>query len=561
MTSHDTPPSSPTTVDDPRSLPRVAYFCMEYGLSEEFPIYSGGLGVLAGDYMKSAGDLEYPVVGVGLRWNCGSHQRIGDDDQAVDEWREYPHDFLEDTDVRVRVRVRAREVECRVWRVTGFATAPLYLLEPVLREDRWITERLYDTRPDCRVAQEMLLGIGGVRALSRLGIPVDIYHFNEGHAVFAGLELMADRMSKHAAFEEAWAWARRRIVFTTHTPVPAGNEIHPLDEVRRLGASLELVDAEVKAIGGDPFGMTVAGLRLAHIANAVAELHGETARRMWSGVSDAAPIIAVTNGVHRATWQAPEIARSRDDGARLWTTHEALKRRLLEEVAKRTGSQLDPDVLTIGFARRAAGYKRADLIMSDPARIERLLADGRLQLVFSGKAHAADGVGKSLVTRIVRFARAHPGRVAFLQDYDMSIARALVRGVDVWLNNPQRPQEASGTSGMKAALNGVLNASVLDGWWPEACRHGENGWAIGDTDEGPEREARDSGALYDLLEHDILAAWGDRSRWIGMMQASIRMAEEQFTSERMVRQYYERLYLPTLAAARSGRSGSPVPTP
>jgi starch phosphorylase len=560
MTSHETPPNSLTTADASSRLPRVAYFCMEYGLSEEFPIYSGGLGVLAGDYMKSAGDLAYPVVGIGLRWNCGSHQKIGPEGHAVDEWREYPHEFLEDTDVRVRVRVRAREVECRVWRVTGFATAPLYLLEPVLKEDRWITERLYDTRPDCRVAQEMLLGIGGVRALSRLGLPVDIYHFNEGHAVFAGLELMADRMSKHAAFEEAWEWARRRIVFTTHTPVPAGNEIHPLDEVRRLGASLELVDAEVKAIGGDPFGMTVAGLRLAHVANAVAELHGETARRMWAGVSGAAPIIAVTNGVHRTTWQAPEIARSREDAARLWSTHEALKRRLLEEVGRRTGSQLDPEVLTIGFARRAAGYKRGDLIFSDPARIEPLLSSGRMQLVFSGKAHPADGVGKDLVARIVAFARRHPGRVAFLEDYDMSVARALVRGVDVWLNTPQRPHEASGTSGMKAALNGVLNASVLDGWWPEACRHGENGWAIGGTDEGPERDARDAGALYDLLERDIVPAFHDRARWIGMMQASIRMAEDNFTSDRMVRQYYERLYVPTLAAAR-GRSDGPGTAP
>jgi starch phosphorylase len=528
--------------DTPGELPRVAYFCMEYGLSETFPIYSGGLGILAGDYMKSAGDLGLPVVGIGLLWNNATHQTLDADGQAVDEWRGYPHDHLEDTHVRVRVRIRAREVECRVWRVTGFAIAPLYLIEPVHKDDKWITERLYDTRPDCRVAQEMLLGIGGIRALSRLGLAIDLYHFNEGHAVFAGLELIADRMSKHASFPDAWDWARRRIVFTTHTPVPAGNETHPLAEVRRLGAGLELVDNEIEAIGGDPFGMTVAGLRLSRLSNAVAQLHGETARKMWKDVSGASPIIAITNGVHQATWQAPEVAEARDDSFALWAAHEALKKRLFHRVDELTGVRLKSDALTIGFARRAAGYKRADLILSDPDRIGALLTDGRIQIIFSGKAHPADGVGKQLVARLAQFARQWPASVVFLQDYDMAVARRLVQGADVWLNNPQRPQEASGTSGMKAALNGVLNLSVLDGWWPEGCVHGETGWAIGGTGEGPERDAGDAPALYHVLENEVLPAFANRQKWTSMMQASIRMAETHFTSHRMVREYYERLY-------------------
>ena len=289
-------------------LPLVAYFSMEYGLHEEFPSYAGGLGVLAGDFMKSAGDLGLPVVGVGLRWAQGyTAQRIGPDGYPIDEWHDHQPTFLTDTGVRVRVRIGSREVACCVWRVSRYAIAPLFLLEPVDARDRWITRRLYDTRPDCRLAQEMLLGIGGVRALRALRLPVSLYHFNEGHAVFAGIELIADRMEAGATFEEAWQAARERIVFTTHTPVPAGNEVHPLADLRRLGASCELVDSEMREIGGDPFNMTVAGLRLARSANAVAQLHGETARAMWAHVDGAAPIIAVTNGVHVGTWQDPRI--------------------------------------------------------------------------------------------------------------------------------------------------------------------------------------------------------------------------------------------------------------
>ena len=348
-------------------MPLVAYFSMEYGLHEEFPSYAGGLGILAGDFMKSAGDLGLPVVGIGLRWAQGyTAQRIGEDGRPVDEWHDHKPDFLTDTGTRVRVRVAAREVECRVWRVARYQIAPLFLLEPTDPRDLWITRRLYDPRPDCRIAQEMLLGIGGVRALQAMHQPVDLYHFNEGHAVFAGLELIADRMEAGRQFEDAWRAVRATIVFTTHTPVPAGNEAHALADLHRLGADCGLVPAELHALGGDPFNMTVAGLRLAHRANAVSKLHGETARTMWAGVEGAAPIIAITNGVHVGTWQDPRVPSALSSDGALRATRRELKEELFAEVARRTGVRMDPGALTIGFARRAATYKRPDLLLREP---------------------------------------------------------------------------------------------------------------------------------------------------------------------------------------------------
>jgi starch phosphorylase len=526
--------------------PTVAYFCMEFGLHEEFPIYAGGLGILAGDFIKSARDLGLPVVGVGLRWGRGySRQRIGPDGVPIDEFPEYSADFLTDTGARVRVRVAEREVQAKVWHVDRWGNAPLFLLEPVSPDDAWITRRLYEPSLDCRVAQEILLGIGGVRALRKLGLDVDVYHYNEGHAVFAGIEMIAERMAAGAEFREAWDAVRPSIVFTTHTPIPAGNEVHPLAELRRLGATCELVDWEMRSIGGDPFNMTVAGLRLARRANGVSQLHAEVSRAMWRDIEGACPIVAITNGVHVPTWQDPRTREGRGSATGLWATHQALKRELLAAVEKRTGARLDPDVLTIGFARRAAGYKRSDLIFRDPGRIEPLLRDRRLQLVFAGKAHPDDGEGKRIVANLVAMAGRYRDAVVFVPDYDMGLARLLTRGADVWLNNPVRPLEASGTSGMKAALNGVLNLSVLDGWWPEGCEHGVNGWAIGDGGAGaPDQDAQDLEALYRVLEHEVLPAYADRERWAAMMQASITMAEEKFSSDRMVREYFDRLYAP-----------------
>jgi starch phosphorylase len=521
----------------------VAYFCMEFGLHEEFPIYAGGLGILAGDFIKSAHDLRLPVTGVGLRWARGySRQRIGEDGLPVSEFPTYPASFLEDTGVRVRVRVGGREIEARVWRTERWKNAPLLLLEPVSQRDSWITQRLYDPTLDARIAQEILLGVGGVRALRKLGMAVDTYHFNEGHAVFAGLELIAERMSRGEGFEAAWQAVRKEIVFTTHTPVAAGNEVHPLGELRRLGGTCDLVDDEMRQIGDDPFNMTVAGLRLSRRANAVSELHATVSRAMWSHVTGASEIIAVTNGVHAPTWQDARVRDAADRDA-LWTAHQVMKRELLDEVALRTGIRLQTDVLTIGFARRAAAYKRSDLVFRDPKRILPLLRERRVQLVFAGKAHPDDQDGRRIVGRLVEMARAEPHAVVFVPDYDMKLGRLLTRGADVWLNNPIRPLEACGTSGMKAGMNGVLNLSVLDGWWPEACEHGVNGWAIGDgTAAAKDQDDADAEALYATLEREVLPAYADRARWLAMMQASIRVCTERFSSDRMVRDYFSRLY-------------------
>ncbi len=509
-------------------------------MHESFPIYSGGLGILAGDYMKSAHDLKLPVVGVGLKWERGyCVQRIGSDGQPFEEYPAYDSPWLRETRVRVRVRVRGQEVPCTVWFTDHFGNAPLYLIEPYHPRDRWITHRLYEAGTDVRIAQEMLLGIGGLRALNWLGIPIHTHHFNEGHAVFAGVESIADLMEGGMPFGEAWAETRRRIVFTTHTPVTAGNEEHSLADLQRMGAMLQLSTSEMEAIGGNPFSMTVAGLRLSRAANAVSKLHGETARAMWEHVSGAAPIGYVTNGVHVPTWQSDRIRAATDDFA-LWNAHLQHKRDLLDTIRETSHVTIDPNSLVIGFARRAAGYKRSDLILRDETRLRELLEQHHVTILFSGKAHPQDRVGKAIVARLVEAQHEHPGNIVFLENYDMSVARRLVRGCDVWLNNPVRPLEASGTSGMKAAMNGVLNLSILDGWWPEGCEHGVNGWAIGDATAGD--DARDLESLYKTLLGEVIPTWLDRAKWVRMMRASIRMGTGLFSSDRMVRDYFSRLY-------------------
>ncbi|HLV61631.1 MAG TPA: alpha-glucan family phosphorylase [Fredinandcohnia sp.] len=538
-----------------RTQKRVAYFCMEYGLDEELPLYAGGLGVLAGDHIKSAGDLHAPLVAIGLYWREGyTIQRIGEDGRPYDTFVEQSHDFLEDAGVRFTVTVRGEEVACRALRCDRYANAPLYLIEPVDERHRWVTRRLYGGGAHDRVAQEILLGVGGVRLLRELEFEPEVYHFNEGHAVFAGIELIREAMEGGLSFRDAWERARDRIVFTTHTPVPAGNESHDLGLLREMGACLDLSDEQMEALGGRPFNMTVAGLRLAHLANGVSQLHAETSRKMWAHVDDAAPILAITNGVHPPTWQDRRVrmAFEAGDPDALWKAHGEAKAELIQELEARTGSRFDPEVLLIGFARRAAAYKRSDLIFRDPERILPLLRDRKIQIVFSGKAHPQDEMGKSIVANLVRFAREHPHSVAFVENYDMKVGRMLTRGSDVWLNNPIRPFEASGTSGMKAAMNGVLNFSVLDGWWPEGCEHGKNGWQFGDAYEGEDRDAHDIAALFAVLEGEILPTYYEnRPRWVEMMFASIAMSE-RFSSDRMVREYYETLY----AAERPERAVS-----
>ena len=546
----------------PVARPRVAYFCMEYGLDPSFTIYAGGLGILAGDHMKSAGDLHVPVTGIGLLWDEGyTEQRMGGDGHPHDHYPRTSRDCLEAVHVEIEVTVRGRHVPCRAFRVRRFIKSELYLLEPVRDEDRWITQRLYGGGEEDRLAQEIVLGVGGVRLLRALGIEPAVYHFNEGHAVFAGLELLRENRFGGGSLNERMTRLRPHVVFTTHTPVAAGNEVHTLELMRRMDADLGFTDAELTTIGGAPFSMTVAGLRMARAANAVAQLHGETARQMWKGVTHAAPITAITNGVHVPTWQDARVRAAlapgkdeRHQSQELWAAHLAMKHELHELIAARTGVTLTPDALLIGFARRAAMYKRADLVLGDDARISQLLGDGRAQLVYAGKAHPRDSGGKALVSRLFEASRRWPGQVVFLENYDMELGAALTRGCDVWLNNPRRPLEASGTSGMKAAMNGVLNVSILDGWWPEGCEHGVTGWKIGDPDPGDDAtdeqtmarvDARDRNRLYDVLEHEVLPVFhGDRARWVRMMHASIAMSAWRFSSDRMVEEYATRMYAP-----------------
>ena len=481
------------------------------------------------------------MVAVGLLWERGyCVQRIGADGRPYEEYPGYDSAFLVDTGVRVRVRVRGAEVPVRVWVTERFGHIPLYLLEPLRREDRWITHRLYEAGTDTRIAQEMILGIGGVRALGWLGLNVHTYHFNEGHAVFAGIERIAELMESGLQFPEAWKVVQKQTVFTTHTPVKAGNEVHSLADLRRMGACLQLSGAEMRAIGGEPFSMTVAGLRLSRAANAVAQLHGETARAMWKDVSGACPIGAITNGVHVPTWQAPEVREAGDDPAKLWDAHVKLKAQLIAEVQLRLGVALEPDALLVGFARRAAGYKRSDLILRDEARLAELLGKHKVRVLFAGKAHPDDVNGHNVVARLVQGARKHPGQVVFLENYDMALGRLLTRGCDVWLNNPVRPLEASGTSGMKAAMNGIPNVSILDGWWPEACADGVNGFAIGKGEPGD--DVRDLHALYDTFEQRVLPTWADRKKWSRMMVESVKSTRVQFSCDRMIHEYFAQLY-------------------
>ncbi|HBT17696.1 MAG TPA: alpha-glucan family phosphorylase [Firmicutes bacterium] len=528
-------------------IPTVAYFCMEFGLHEDFKIYSGGLGILAGDILKAARDENYPMVGVGILWRQGYTRQLIDRNGLVyDSFYEYRYDFLEDTGTTVQVRIRGRQVKCKIWKCACFQNVPLYLLDTNLpeNEDRLLTGQLYGWFSEERVAQEMILGIGGIRALKELGLKIDCYHFNDSHPVLAGIELIREKIeSQGYSFAEALEETKKQIVFTTHTPVKAGNEVHEHELLRYMGAYNGLTFGEMLKLGGEPFSMTVAGMRLAKRVNAVAQLHARTANKMWSSVQGVPRIIGITNGVHNGTWQDPELARAYRRGADLWAPHLAAKRRLLQEVLLRNGVKLKEEVLTIGFARRQVPYKRGDLIFRKPEVIDSLLRKGRLQLLFAGKTHPNDLEGKKIISHLYRMTTVYPESVVFLEDYDMKLGRLMTSGCDLWLNNPRRPKEASGTSGMKAAMNGVLNFSVLDGWWPEGYQPGLTGWQIGDGYEGPEQDKVDTESLYQVLLTEIIPTYYERrEKWQEMMRVSIEMAEERFSAARMLRDYYEQLY-------------------
>jgi len=611
--------------DGGRTTGQVAYFSMEFGLHESLPIFAGGLGVLAGDHLKSGSDLGLPLLGVGMLWHEGYTRQVidssGTQSDRFDRRRPDELPLRRVTDqagrpLRIGVPVNSEVVWVQAWRL-DVGRVPLFLLDTHLTDNpprhRRLTDRLYTGDRDMRIRQEMVLGIGGWRLLRELRLPVAVCHLNEGHAAFCAVERMATLIEQERLdFSTAARRVAETTVFTTHTPVPDGNEtFDPALVARYLRRYVEKLGLDFNEFAGlgridpsdaaEPFGMTPLALRLSHHRNGVSRLHGRVSRAMWHGLwpsrrVDKVPIGSITNGIHIRTWLHPRMGELLDEflpddwedqqdrrrtwaavrripDERLWELHQELKRELIDFVSRRAASDrngdrrsppspainLDPNVLTIGFARRFAAYKRANLIFHDLRRAERLIAseDRPIQIIFAGKAHPADQAGKELVAKIVAAAAAprFRGRVVFIADYDMAVARHLVAGVDVWLNNPRRPEEASGTSGMKPTLHGGLNLSILDGWWPEACRDGVNGWAIGeglDHDGTPRADRRDARCLYQRLEQDVTPLYYRRDadglprEWIRRMKESLAGIPAVFNSHRMVKEYWRRYYAPAL---------------
>jgi glycogen phosphorylase len=640
----------------------IAYFSPEYGITEALPQYSGGLGILAGDHLKAASDLGVPLIGVGLLYRHGYFtQSLSLEGWQAERYPASDPNGLPLTLLRagndgsaVRVRVGLADdltLSAQIW-VAEVGRVPLLLLDSYVEENepslREVTDRLYGGGTDHRLRQELLLGVGGVRALraycAQTGYPSpEVFHTNEGHAGFLGLERIREYVRQGLDFDEALEMCRAGTVFTTHTPEAAGIDRFPLDLVARNvtdGAETGLPADRLLALGaetypgGDPgvFNMAVMGMRLGQRVNGVSRLHGHVSRvifsGLWPGFDEAeVPITSVTNGVHAPTWVAPEImaladerraeggtgtaasaaepdtvADPTDDGEfwqrvaadprRLWEVRRVLRRRLIEQARRRlrascrqrgasdaeliwTDSVLDEEVLTIGFARRVPSYKRLTMMLHDQARLTGLLLDPDrpIQIVVAGKAHPADDSGKQLISDLVRFSDGPQvrHRIVFLPDYDIALARTLVQGCDVWLNNPLRPQEASGTSGMKAALNGGLNLSVLDGWWDE-WHDGRNGWAIPSADGVADRARRDeleAAALYDLLGNSVAPMFyqagpaGLPDRWLEMVAHTLRTLGPKVLATRMVRQYVTELYAPAAQVSRalaapsgSGRDGA-----
>jgi glycogen phosphorylase len=602
----------------------VAYFSAEFGIHESVPIYSGGLGVLSGDHIKSASSLAVPLVAVGLFYDQGYfRQHLDRDgfqqeeylDTRVENLPMEPAIGADGKPVTISIETRDGVLMAKVW-LMHVGRVNLYLLDCDVDgnspQDRELTSRLYGGDQRTRIRQELVLGVGGVKAIRALGIYPGVYHLNEGHSAFAPLEVIRQRMADDGlSFDEALREVARHTAFTTHTPVPAGHDrfdsnlieehLGPLRD--RLGIS----QAQLMGIGRvepqnehETFCMTVIGLKLSRRANAVSSLHGHVSRRMWSHlwpwrVEEEIPIGHITNGVHIPSWIAYPMFQLYDrylganwqerigdpsvwqnfyniDPGELWETHNALKSRLLDFIRRHVARQclrrheddsaveaarncLDPNALTIGFARRFATYKRADLFIRQIDELAALINDANrpVQLIFAGKAHPADEPGKQLIKRIanLRYDQRFAGRVVFVEDYDINVARHLVQGVDVWLNNPRRPKEASGTSGMKAVLNGGLNCSILDGWWAEAY-NGKNGFAIGNGTQHVDddiTDSRDASALFTVLRDEVIQMFYDRDadglprEWISRMVESIATLSARFSAHRMVMDYVRHCYL------------------
>ncbi|ACL76557.1 alpha-glucan family phosphorylase [Ruminiclostridium cellulolyticum] len=606
----------------------VAYFSAEYGLSEVLPIYSGGLGVLSGDHCKSASDLGIPFTAIGLFYKQGYFsQRINKEgwqetcfnDLNISQLPMLPALNSNGEQVRINITFAGRTVYAIVWKVQ-IGRINLYLMDTDVAEnspaDRSLTSRLYGGDQETRIQQEIFLGIGGIRVLDALGIQANVYHMNEGHSSFMGLELIRKLINeKHLNFSEAMEVVANSSIFTTHTPVPAGNDVFPLfmmdkyfgDFWGQLGLSRhDFFELGLKKPEDQNFNMTVLALTLAGRKNGVSRLHGAVSRKIFGDVwpevpEDDVPITYVTNGIHTLTWLSPKIKDLYDKyletdwkkkiysketftgidsipDEELWATHVELKNKLITFVRDRLKKQklangesmesvrqvdsfLDPNALTIGFARRFATYKRANLIFRNLARIQKILNNPErpMQIIFAGKAHPADGPAHDVIKNINDIAKMEGfyGKVILLENYNMTVARNLVQGVDVWMNNPRRPLEASGTSGQKVCINGVINFSILDGWWCEGY-NGENGWVIGDESEFDNEHIQDntdSESIYDTLEQNIIPLFynvnekGVPTEWVRIMKNSISSLAWNYSTDRMVKEYTGRMYVPAITGS------------
>ncbi len=603
----------------------IAYFSFEFGLHESLPVYAGGLGILSGDHLKEASDLGLPLTAIGFVYNQGYFvQHLTEDGwqetrSALINYNDLPLVSLLDENqqpVTIQIFLPGREVTARIWELE-VGRVRLYMLDTNLEVnspvDRQLTERLYNSDPEIRISQEILLGIGGVRALEVLGIQPDVWHMNEGHSAFLAVERLRQYKKAGLGLQEAIEKVRVGNVFTTHTPVPAGNDQFPLWLIDKyfsqVWTDLGITRDQFIDFGrqtqpwGETFVMPVLALKLSERANAVSELHGSVSRRMWNFLwpdrkADNVPIGFVTNGVHTQTWLARRMGLlfnqylgsdwvdRFDDPALwqkvtdipdcdLWEVRRHLKNKLVNFANERTRTQwhngtltpsqvvaggifLEPYSLTIGFARRFATYKRANLIFRDFDRLLRIINNPHMpvQIIFAGKAHPADEPGKLIIQQVYRAVKESRsgGRLIFLEDYDINLARYLVQGVDVWMNTPRRPNEASGTSGMKAALNGALNFSILDGWWREGF-NGENGWSIGSEVEysnPEEQDAADAESIYETLENQIVPLFYERNGenipldWVGMVKENLRTLTPQFSLRRMLKEYISDYYIPAL---------------
>ena len=579
----DRPPVSTPVPAEPAPAPKsrlgdIAYFSMEMALDPSMPTYSGGLGMLAGDTMRSAASLKVPIVGVTLLHRKGYFvQKLDSNGWQNEAPADWPiTEFCTEQSARAEVSLEGRAVHIRAWQYSVKGPSghevPIFLLDTNLPEnsewDRSLTDHLYGGDEHYRLCQEVVLGIGGVRMLRALGFEsIRRFHMNEGHAALLALELLEEQARKHGRgrFAEDLEFVRSQCVFTTHTPVPAGHDKFPLDHVSRVLQRPDLAQMNGLLSTDHELNLTHVALNFSSYVNGVAKSHREVTQKMFNGFS----IDSVTNGVHLATWAAPSFQQLFDEflpgwhednsmmrGAlgipkpRIWEAHLAAKTRLIEEINRRTNAGFDTETFTLGFARRAAAYKRATLLLRDPSRLKAIAAKvGRLQIVYAGKAHPRDEQGKHLIQGIIRAGESlHPEiKIVYLENYDWQLGQLLVAGVDAWLNTPQPPLEASGTSGMKAALNGVPSLSVLDGWWIEGCIEHLTGWAIGEDcpeDASPEqRDAYDAESLYQKLENVVLPTfYKERETYLRIMRHTIALNASYFNTQRLVHEYVLRAY-------------------